>query len=241
MKQKNRRSEKLPKYGTPLRLVFVSNVVDFPGYKEGINKGLPLFTGEELDKIKKQYEKPGEKPGLTWEDIDRLLSEKGLFFKKATFRKYIQEGNISKAIGYKNTEKGRVAIFPADTISHINFIQYFYKVMDGKHVDDILKLLEDKQITYLDAIEDNCNPPFYASILHGICEGDSDPWDAIEKALKFRPDDRDKFVKMLDDIGNNFDKFVRKDIDKLLSLLKKKTMSVFDTIDIEKEVKNEQD
>ena len=237
MKQKNRRSEKLPKYGTPLRLVFVSNVVDFPGYKEGINKGLPLFTGEELDNIKKHY----EESGLTWEDIDRLLSEKGLFFKKATFRKYIQEGNISKAIGYKNTEKGRVAIFPPDTISHINFIQYFYKVMDGKHVDDILKLIENKQITYLDAIESNLfYPNLYASILHGIGWGDADPWTGIEKALKSKSDDRDKFMKMLDDISDKFDKVIGEGIENLISLLKEKTINVFDTIDIEEEVKNEQ-
>src|SRR5664280_421029 len=126
MKKKVSRSEVIPKYGSSIRSTLVSLVTKLPGYEEGLKKGFPLFTDKELTDIKERY-----KDGLTWEKIDKELSGKGLFFKKATFRKYIQDGNISAAIDYKNTENGRVAIFPADTISHINFIQYYYKVMDG--------------------------------------------------------------------------------------------------------------
>ncbi len=228
MKQKIRRSEYLPKYGTPLRSQIVSLVTTLPGYQEGIKKGFPLFTSEELNDYKKSY-----KNGLTWDDIDRLLSGKGIFFKKATFRKHIQEGNISKAIGYRNTANGRVAVFPADTISHINFIQYFYKVIGGEHVDNVIDLIKDQQITYLDAIESNLDyDNLYASIFHYICFDDADASTAIEKALKCRPADREKFLKMLNDIDDKFSRIIRADIDKFVSLLKKKTISIFETMDL---------
>lgn len=223
MKQKIRRSEQLPRYGTPLRSQLVSLVATLPGYQDGIRKGFPLFTNEELDDFKERY-----KDGLIWEDINGILSGKGIFFKKATFRKYIQEGNISKAIGYRNTESGRVAIFPADTISHINFIQYYYKVLDGELVDNIINLIKDQKITYLDAIESNLgHRTLDQSIRRYLCyydEGETE--DAIKKALKYRPDDRDKFLKMLNDIDDKFNRIIRKDIDKFVSLLKKKTMSL---------------
>lgn len=234
MKQKIRRSERLPRYGTPLRIQLVSLVANLPGYQEGINKGFPLFTGEELEDFKEKY-----RDGLIWADIDRILSGKGIFFKKATFRKYIQDGNISKAIGYRNTENGRVAIFPADTISHINFIQYYYKILDGEHVDNIIDIIKDQQITYLDAIESNLGSfgvNLCASIFDYICLGDGTASDAIEKALKCRPSDRDKSLKILNDIEDKFNNTIRKDIDKLLSLLKKKTMNVFETMDNGEEI-----
>lgn len=237
MKQKKRRSEQLPKYGTPFRTNLVSLLATLPGYQEGMKKGFPLFTKEELDDFKDHH-----KNGLIWEDIDRILSAKGIFFKKATFRKYIQEGNISKAVGYRNTENGRVAIFPADTIAHINFIQYFYKVMDGELVDNVIDLIKDQQISYLDAVESNLScDNIYASIFHYICFGDGDVSDAIEKALGCRPVDRDKYLKKLNEINDKFEKIIRTDIDKFVSALEKKTMGVFETIDDGKEDKNEQD
>ena len=235
MKKKLRRSAQIPKYGTASRSHLVSFVTSLPGYQEGINKGFPLFTGKELEGIKELY-----KEGLTWEDIDKLLSGKGIFFKKATFRKYIQNGNISKAMGYKNTENGRVAIFPADTIAHINFIQYYYKVVDGEYVDNVIDSIKDKKISYLEAVESNlASSDIYTSILRYICDADGDASEAIKKALECRPDDRDKFLKMLAHINKKFNKNIRKDIDKLISSLTKKTISVFETMDDDQEVKDE--
>lgn len=239
MKKKISRSEQIPKYDNPLRSTLISFVTTLPGYQEGINKGFPLFASKELDEIKELY-----KDGLTWEEIDKLLSGKGIFFKKATFRKYIQEGNISKAIGYKNTENGRVAIFPADTISHINFIQYYYKVLDGEFVDNVISLIKDQQITFREAIEANLRwkDNIYASIFSYICSDmDGDVADAIEKALACRPSDRDKFLKMLNDIDDKFNKVIRKDIDKLVSLLESNYLSIYETMGDNKEAQNEKD
>jgi len=234
MKKKLRRSAQIPKYGTAPRSYLVSFVTSLPGYQEGLRKGFPLFTGEELEEVKELY-----KEGLTWEDIDKLLSGKGIFFKKATFRKYIQNGNISRAIGYKNTENGRVAVFPSDTISHINFIQYYYKVVDGEYIDNVIDSVRDQQISYLEAIEPHLAAGnLYTSILRYICDADGDVSEAVKKALECRPDDRDKFLKMLGRIDKKFNKDIRKDIDRLISLLKKKTISVFETMDDHQEAKD---
>jgi hypothetical protein len=236
MKQKLRRSEKLPQHGSPIRTMLLSIVTDLPGYKEALEKGLPLFTKEELDDVKERY----KNIGLTWEDIEQILQKKGIFFKKPTFRKYIQEGNLPKSIGYRKSEKGRVAIFPADTISHINFIQYYYKVMDGDHVDNILALFEDPKISYYETIESECQRPnFYASILHFICSGDGDAEVAIERGLKSRPGERDKFLIMLKDIDDKFNNTIRTDIDAMVSLLKKKKISIFEITDDGKETGDE--
>lgn len=243
MKQKICKSELIPKYESPVRTALVSWVTTLPGYQEGIQKGLPLFTKEELDKIKENYSnKKNEKEnGLTWEDINRLLQSKGIIFKKATFRKYIQEGLISKAIGYRPTEKGRAAVFPADTISHINFVQYYYKVMDGEHADNIINIIKDQQTTYLEAVKANLSwcDNVYAAILHYICFDDGDVESAIHKALENRPGDRDKFLKILDGIDDKFKKTIGKDIDQFVSLLEKKSLSVFETITDDQEGKNE--
>lgn len=237
MKQKLSRSERIPKYGTILRSQLVTLIASLPGYQEGLDKGLPLFTYGELNEFKEHY-----KDGLTWEEIDKILSGKGIFLKKATFRKYIQEGNISKAIGYKNTDNGRVAIFPADTISHINFIQYYYKIIDGEHIDTILDIINDQQITYLEAIESNLCwiDNLYGAIFQYLCFDDGAASDAIKKALECRPSDRDKFLKMLNDIDDKFNNIIRNDIDKLVSLLKNHHLNIYETRNDHKEVKDEQ-
>jgi hypothetical protein len=237
MKQKLSRSERIPKYGTPLRSQLVTLVSSLPGYQEGLDKGFPLFTSEELKELKERY-----KDGFTWEEIDKILSGKGIFFKKATFRKYIQDGIIAKAFDYKNTTSGRVAIFPADTISHINFIQYYYKIIDGEHIDKIVEMIKGQEITYLDAIESNLNwkDNIYASIFSYICFNDGDTATAIKKVLKCRPSDRDMILKMLNKIDDKFQNIIRKDIDKLVTLLKSSYISVHETMDDDKEVKDEQ-
>jgi len=214
--------------------VMISMLNEFPGYVDGLKKGLPLFTNEELATIKEKYQK-----GLTWEDIDMELSNKGFIFKKPTFRKYIQEGNISKAIGYKNSANGRVAIFPADTISHINLIQYFYKVMDGKHVDNVMKIIGSiatEKESYLEAIESYLfHGNIYASLYHRICFGDGDIDEAIKEALESRPAEIKKYIKLLDNINDKFDKVIGKEIGKFVDLLKNNHLNIMETIVQEEE------
>lgn len=223
MTKKTKKSDKLPKYGTQLRRQLVDHLTDLPGYQEALNKGLSFFTEKELREMKDAYE-----DGLTWDDIDRELCRKGIFLKKATFRKYIQDGNLSPAIDYRNTDKGRVAKFPPDTISHINFIQYFYKVDDGNIVDNVLELIKDTQITYLDAIESKLGQNLYAGILHYICFDDGVAYAAIEEALAFNDKDQKKILKELETIDDKFTRIIRKNIEKLILSLKEKHVSALE-------------
>jgi hypothetical protein len=226
MKKKIRKSEQLPKYGTVLRSRLVESVQTLPGYQEGIQKGFPLFTKNELDEIKERY----KKDKLTWEEIDKILSRKGIFLKKATFRKYIQDGNISEAIGYKNIKNSRVAIFPADTIAHINFIQFFYKVLEKKDADQILEIVQDWKVTYSDAIEHLLDENIFKSIIDYIVYRNEETIDSIEEALEQRPADRDNILKTLEDICNEYLKTLEPKISKLVDLLEEKTMNFSETM-----------
>lgn len=114
--------------------------------------------------------------------------------------------------------------------------------MNGEHTDKMLDLIKDQNISYLDAIEDELSGNnLYASILHYICFEDGAAGDAIKKALHNREKDREKFLKALDDIDNKFQRTISKDIDKLIVSLKEKSLSIFETMDNDKEVNNEQD
>ena len=73
MKKKISRSQQIPKYDNPIRSTIISYLTALPDYQEGIRKGFPLFTTKELDEIKDNY-----KDGLTWKEIDKLLSAKGM-------------------------------------------------------------------------------------------------------------------------------------------------------------------
>ncbi len=225
MKKKIRKSEQLPKYGTILRSRLVNAVETLPGYKEGIAKGLALFTSEELDEIKERH-----KDGLTWEEIDRELSRKGIFFKKATFRKYIQDGNLSEAIGYKTIQHSRVAIFPAETINHINFIHFFYKVLERNVADQILEIVQDWQITYADAIEHVIDKSIFTAIIDHIVYMNDETIDVIKEALEQRPVDRDDILKTLEDICDEYVKTIEPRISKLVGLLEEKTMNFSETM-----------
>ena len=108
------------------------------------------------------------------------------------------------------------------------------------NTSSILALFEDPKISYYETIESECQRPnFYASILHFICSGDGDAEEAIEKGLKSRPDERDKFLKMLNDIDDKFNNTIRVDIDAMVSLLKKKKMSIYEITDDVKETGDE--
>lgn len=233
-----KKSEKLPKYGTPNRKKMVSWVTTLESYKQSIEKGYPFFTKEELEKLGNRYkvEKLGNryKGGLTWDDVEHELSAKGVFLKKVTFRKYIQDQNLSGAIDYRNTDKGRMAIFPADTISHINFIQYFYKVATGEIVDELLSLFRDTQISYLEAVESklqgNDGDIVFAIntfLPYGACDAEK----AIREGLARRPEDQQKALTMLDDIWQAYVSVVVEKIERLVAFLKDNQIFFAETLD----------
>lgn len=230
------KSEKLPKFGTAMRSLLVSHLCEFEDYQNNLNKGIRLFTNDELKQIKERYEK-----GLTWEDIDRELSHKGIPpLRKATFRKYIQNGYLPRAMSYRKTDKGRMAVFPPDTISHINFIQYFYRVASGEIADDLLTLIKNIQITYLEAVESKLTwrDNLYASILHYICFYDNEAHAALAEGLSSEPEDKERALRMLEEADSAFSSQVEPKIRALIRFLESKSLFPTDLGD-DKEDDNE--
>ena len=217
------KSEKIPPAGTAVRSVLISNITNFPSYKESLEKGYPLFTEEELKEIKMRY-----KDGLVWDEIQRELLLKKIILKKATFRKYIQEKHLPSATGYRKVDRRRLAVFPPDIISHINFIRYFYEVVDGKVIDRFLEtLLEQTQMTYLEAIEAELpSTNIYPAICYRIGWDDGEVDSAIEKILFNREEDKTKVLAMLEDIDKTFKSEIDTKISKLISFLQKKYISI---------------
>jgi hypothetical protein len=182
-------------------------LLESKGYKESVGKGLPFFTLKELADLERKY-----KSEITWNEIDTELSKKGMIFKKATFRKYIQERKIPSSKGYRVTKKGREAIYPEDTIGHINFIQYFYRVADNEVIDKLLELFSEQTIYAKDAIEEqiegqNLREGVF-TYLRNMSFADDDIQQAIYDVLQHDPDFMQKVESGLGEVYDAFhDKF----------------------------------
>jgi hypothetical protein len=203
--KKINKSGLIPKYRSPIRTKLVELLTEFPDYVKNLEKGYHFFTQEELRNLKDRYP-----DGLTWEDIDQELSRKGIMLKKSTFRKYVQEGNLPRAIRYRNRENGRVAIFPPDTISHINFILYFYKVVDRAIFDQLIELYNkiSSTSTHYELVDSKLvdYPNVEAAINHFVISdgGDRDIYNAIEEALAPVPDEQRRRLADLDELRRSY-------------------------------------
>jgi hypothetical protein len=196
--KKRNKSDLLPPYRSWARAQLVERVTSLPDYVNNLEKGYQFFTQEELANLRNRYSK-----GFTWEDIDQELSRKGILLKKGTFRKYIQEGNLPRAVGYRNRENGRVALFPADIISHINFILYFFKVAERTQLVEILELIRKLSPTSTEYESVSCElidyPSPEAAYNHYVSSDGEDPdiINAIEKAFVTRPGDKRRLLAKL--------------------------------------------
>jgi hypothetical protein len=144
-----KKSDRLSEYWSHQRKMLNDLLLESDDYQESIVKGLPFFTANELAKLKKKYS-----TGITWPEIEAELSKKGMIFKQATFRKYIQEKKIPSAYRYRATNKGREALYPSETMDHINFIQYLYRIADNELVDKLIDIFTEQKISVKDAIEE---------------------------------------------------------------------------------------
>ena len=202
-----KKSERLPKYWSYQRELLNELLLESEEYKKSVEKGLPFFTLEELADLKKKY---GSR--ITWNEIETELSKKGMIFKKATFRKYIQEKKIPSTYEYRATKKGREALYPGDMIKHINFIQYFYRIADNELIDKLLDMFSQQTISAKDAIEEQL---WGSSMREGVfmylrdmSDSENDIERAIYDVLNHDPDFRQKVEAGLGEIYDAFhDKF----------------------------------
>ncbi len=205
--KKPKKSDRLPKYWSYQRRFLNKFLLESIGYKESVKKGLPFFTLDELADLEGKY-----KSGISWNEIDVELSRKGVIFKKATFRKYIQEKKVPPSKGYRATKKGREAIYHSDTIEHINFIQYFYRVADNVVIDTFREAFSEQTINSKDAIKEQLESKNLRegvfTYLRGMSSADDDIQQAICDILDYDPDFRQKVEDGLGDIYDAFhDKF----------------------------------
>ena len=199
-----KRSEIIPKYGTLRRKLLIIALLANEDYKKDIKKGLPFYTEEELGKIKDKYA-----DGMTWSEIDTELSKKGVIMKKATFRSYIQNQNISSSVGFKKNKKGREAIYPSDTILHINFVQYFYRMADDDFIFELSSIIESLEVSAMDLIEDNLHDNNFFSALMDNLRGSIWSGDDLEEnfnhVLKDHPDFLKSVLSAYNDLAESFD------------------------------------
>ena len=224
MSKSKSKTEKLPPYSTHARTVLVNYITEFPDYQEKIKEGYPLRTADELKKIISRFS-----DGLTFEEINEEQAQKSpmIKLKKPTFRKYIQDALLPQSIGYRLVGKKRLAVFPKDVISHINFLYYFYQVADNKIVDFLLSLFETDKIgkmTLLEAIESvSQRQNIYADVYHYLCFDDGDIFHTIENVLKNKPQECQTALKMLERVDDKFI-IVKEEISQLKLFLEQHTI-----------------
>ena len=201
--KKTKKSDRLPKYWSYQRKLFNEFLLKSEEYEKSVKKGLPFFTLEELSGLERKYQS-----GITWNEIDTELSKKGMIFKKATFRKYIQERKIPSSTAYRATKKGREAIYPGNIIKHINFIQYFYRIADNEIIDKILEVFSQQTVNAEDAIAEQIDSQNLREgvlmCLRNMSYDDNDIEQAIYDVLQHDPEFMKKVESGLDEIYNVF-------------------------------------
>lgn len=199
-----KKSDKLPKKLYQL-IVLNDLLLNTDKYKKTIEKGLRFYTTDQLQDIEKKYE-----DGITWKEIDAELASQGMIFKKATFRKYVQEKKIPSSIDYKKSRKGREAVYPKDTIKYINLFQYLHRVADNKSIDSLLTLLHSEKVTAKEAIEGELDSQNLQDgvlmYLRGISYEGNDLEKSMADIIGDEPEIYDKATLLLQKMRDTFEK-----------------------------------
>lgn len=234
-KKKISKMKLIPKVGSAVREKMLELLTGLDDYQKALERGLRFFTEEQLLQIEDKY-----KGGMTWEEIDTIMSSQGTILKQATFRKYmqdeiipkakgdyyVQDGVIQKAKGYKS----RAATYDCKIIRHLNFVNFYYKVTDTPMIDFLTTVLDGMEISEYDASEsqlaNGSSGYLYVDIIKEIAGfPESYASEAIEKALSNR-DDKDKALNMLNNIREKYIKYIDKDVDEFCKYLKSTIMLI---------------
>ena len=109
-------------------------------------KGAPtgLLSSEELATIERDHP-----DGITAAQIVSILSDRGLRFSEATFRKYVQKGLLprSRRVGRKGKHRGSLGLYPAKSVRRVNAIKRL--MTEGYTIEEI----QDRFLRYTDLIE----------------------------------------------------------------------------------------
>jgi hypothetical protein len=228
MKPNKKKSDNVPTHWSTLRRFLNDSFLDSEGYKESVKKGLPFYTKNELKELKKLYHN-----GITWKQIDEELANKGVIFKQATFRKYIQERKIPAARGYRITDTGREAIYPKDTIEHINFLQYFYRIAHNKEINKLIENFSEISVTAKDAIEDQLESLNLREGVFMFLRDASTDGDDIEQTIRdVLNQDQELMKKAIEGLYEIYDGF-KSSFEKWSKMLQESSISVVEKNDEE--------
>jgi hypothetical protein len=224
-KSKVTKSAQIPKLGTAARKKLLEIITEIPIYKEYIEKGRRFFSQERLVEIEKLY----KKTGLSWDEIDRVVSQQGLTLTQATFRKYLQAGLIPKDVKYSPTASGRVAYYDVGIISHINLVLFLFSVPSNNILHFVIDVLNQFEITAAEAVESKLDSNLYTAICVDLYQENGDVSSAISEVLKEKyPETEAVALKLIHEIEDIFDKQLHPKIDELVQYLEKYQMLLSD-------------
>ncbi len=233
MPRKKSRTELLSPYNSVSRAVSIRMLFEFPDYKEKQKEGYPLRTEEELNEISARYSSRNKEDkigGITFEEINDEQGKKSpiIKLKKPTFRKYIQDGLLPKSIGYENIGKKRMALFPKDIITHINFLYYFYQVANTDTINALKVVIKIKEITFREAIESSSEDHDIYLAVGGYCSyGDPSITYVVKEVLANKPEEMNNILERIENIGKTFDENMKE----LIFYLEKNSIKYFDIPD----------
>jgi len=220
---KESKAVQIPKLGTAARKILLENITEFPIYQEYLNKGRRFFTKEQLENIKKEF-----KEGLTWEEIDRTISQQGLVLTLSTFRKYLQDGLLPRATGHKSTSKGSSAIYDPDIICHLNLLLFIFNVPQNDFLNLVINYLTENEITAAEAVETKLDRPLYAAICVDLYQSNGEFLHALSTALVKHQGKADEAREMYAEIENIFQEQLDPKISDLIKFLKGHPMQLSD-------------
>lgn len=225
----------IPKIGSIERYLLLAYLPEMEQYQAVLDKRTRLLTADEMAAIEEKY-----KEGLTWEEIELELSSRGIEMTKAAFRKHLHDKLLPGAekrvrgaatkVTRQNEEGKALAVFPADTITQINFNRFFLKFADRAFLEEPLKaLLAKPRVSFFLAIEscldekthDGLRGALEDEIFYGVNSAD----EAIARALGSYPEERRKISADIDQLCRKMEE-VRSGIDELVNYLAEKKLSI---------------
>ena len=169
--------KELSKYPPLLKKLMSWMLLRDKQYQTDVEKGLPFFAETELIKIENDEK---YKSGLLFEEVNQILTEKGMILKLPTFKKYINLKLIPVSIGRKIVGRGSKGLYPSSVIREINFIKYaLYSNLN------FTKAVQRFRTSFLEIIETSFPDPIDVMDFSTVCgntnESDEWPGEAISR------------------------------------------------------------
>lgn len=223
-------SDAIPVVGTAAHKILSEQIYSTETYQNTLEMGRPFFTKDEIQEIEKKYPE-----GMTWKQIEKEISKKGLIIKKPTFRKYVNEKWVPEAI---TQTSGREHIYPNTAIKSVNLVKFLLSI-DGKNIFNLLDALNTEygasiyelleESSYMDLQND-----VRVALSYYLAVGIPDIESAIEKDLDFKKavsgetceEIKEKLNSYLKRMSEKYNKYIEPEIDGFVDYAKSKHVKI---------------